>query len=103
MVMEGRGWGGRVRGVGDSGRDREEVAEDIMHPGGRWVCITKSGIRYIKEVRWALKGDRGPTICFNSTILFPSLHSPFPRKEHRNYYNQPDEENMYASLQEVTS
>ena len=61
MVMEGRGWGGRVRGVGDSGRDREVVAEDIMHPGGRWVCMTKSGIRYIvkaKEVMGIKKRSR---------------------------------------------
>jgi guanine nucleotide exchange factor VAV len=29
---------------------------------------------------------------------------PFPRKEHRNYYNQvANEESIYASLQEVTS
>lgn len=33
-----------------------------------------------------------------------SSHSPFPRKEHHNYYNQvSNEESIYASLQEVTS
>ena len=49
-----------------------------------------------------LHPPHSPPYLYVCTASF-SFPRPFPRKEHRNYYNQvSNEESIYASLQEVT-